>query len=372
MRIIIGGDLVPTSINRELFEKGEVGGLLSPELLEAWNRADYRVFNLEVPFADKRSPIDKCGPAMIVDKACFKGVSALNPSLVLLANNHIMDQGVQGFKSTQKLLEEDRIPSIGAGDSMETMRSSFVLEKDGIRVGIYNCAEREFSIATNEKAGANPFDPVNSLKHIKELKTSCDYVIVVYHGGKELFQYPSPYIQEMAHHMVEKGADLVLIQHSHCVGAREKYMTGEILFGQGNFIFHLDKQGLWRDGLLVEVLVGEGLHVEYIPMTQSDKGMKMEKDQAKIIEPFNERSELIKDSKRHHEVFNRKADELYDMYLKNMLGFGTWMSRIDRYIFRGQLAHRLVKKKNILFMLNYIECESHRELLLQGLKNKLK
>lgn len=38
--------------------------------------------------------------------------------------------------------------------------------------------------------------------------------------------------------MVEKGADLVIYQHSHCVGSYEKYKDSTIVYGQGNFMFN--------------------------------------------------------------------------------------------------------------------------------------
>ena len=65
-----------------------------------------------------------------------------------------------------------------------------------MKIGIYACAENEFTIATDTTAGANPFDPFESLDHIQNLKRSCDYVIVLYHGGKEHYRYPSPYLQK--------------------------------------------------------------------------------------------------------------------------------------------------------------------------------
>ena len=78
---------------------------------------------------------------------------------------------------------------------------------------------------------------MESLDHIQNLKDQCDYVIVLYHGGKEHYRYPSPYLQRVARKMVEKGADLVVCQHSHCIGCYEKYKDSMIIYDQGNFIF---------------------------------------------------------------------------------------------------------------------------------------
>ena len=45
--------------------------------------------------------------------------------------------------------------------------------------------------------GANPFDPLETPDHIAELKSRCDYVIVLYHGGKEYYRCPSPNLRKV-------------------------------------------------------------------------------------------------------------------------------------------------------------------------------
>jgi hypothetical protein len=64
----------------------------------------------------------------------------------------------------------------------------YIWEQKGIRVGIYACAEHEFLIATEYSPGATPFDPLESLDHIQDLANKCDYLIVLYHGGKEHYR----------------------------------------------------------------------------------------------------------------------------------------------------------------------------------------
>ena len=89
----MAGDLVPTQLNIELFNNADVITLLGQELLSLWNSVDIRIFNLEVPLTDKKAPIDKCGPNLIAPTSTINGIKALNPSLITLANNHILDQG---------------------------------------------------------------------------------------------------------------------------------------------------------------------------------------------------------------------------------------------------------------------------------------
>ena len=237
MEILIGADLVPTISNATLFERGDAKTLVGEDLLKTLQAADYRIFNLEVPLTDTTMPLDKNGPAMIASTQTAHGYKALGVDLLTLANNHILDQNVQGLESTIRMLQENGISFLGAGKNLQEAAKPYIIENGGRRIGVYACAEHEFSIAAEGKSGANPFDPLESPDHVAALKAQCDYVIVLYHGGKEHYRYPSPGLQKICRKLVQKGADLVVCQHSHCIGCEEKYMNGTIVYGQGNFHF---------------------------------------------------------------------------------------------------------------------------------------
>ena len=57
----IGADLVPTDINKILFENGNGEAFLGKELYEILKQSDLNVFNLEVPLTDIETPIVKFG-----------------------------------------------------------------------------------------------------------------------------------------------------------------------------------------------------------------------------------------------------------------------------------------------------------------------
>ena len=120
----------------------------------------------------------------------------------------------------------------------------------------------EKRLAEENKAGANPFDLLDSPDHIAKLKTECDFVIVLYHGGKEHYRYPSPYLQKVCRKIVDKGADLVVCQHSHCVGCQEEYKDSTIVYGQGNFVFSKNYDDeFWQTSVLVEVEIADTLKI---------------------------------------------------------------------------------------------------------------
>ena len=211
----IGADLVPTDINKTLFENGNGEAFVGKELYEILKQSDLNVFNLEVPLTDIETPIVKFGNNLIAPTKTINGYKALEPLFLTLANNHSLDQGVEGLTTTLNLLKQHKIAHAGAGANLKEAKKPFIFEKDDIRIGFYLCTENEFTIATCHTMGANPFDVLESFDEVKVLKAQCDYVIVLYHGGKEFYRYPSPMLQKYCHKFVDSGPNLVICQQNH-------------------------------------------------------------------------------------------------------------------------------------------------------------
>lgn len=365
LSLLIAGDLVPTHSNIDLFRNADLTALLGEELLSLWNSADFRIFNLEVPLTDTEEPIAKSGPNLIAPTNTVKGIKDLKPSLITLANNHILDQGIQGLKSTEDLLNRFDIQFIGIGDNLSKASKPYILEQEGVKIGIYACAEHEFTVATESTSGANPFDPLESLDHIQKLKEECDYVIVLYHGGKEHYRYPSPYLQKVCRKMSQKGADLVICQHSHCIGSYENYEGSTIIYGQGNFIFDRSNSEYWETSLLIKVNINDGLHIEYVPIIKYNNSIRLADEvQIKdIMDKFLDRSlEIIKDGFIEYKYFEF-SQQMFLNYLSGLNGENI-IFRIINKITHRKFLKLLYSKKSLRWVRNIIECEAHRELVL--------
>lgn len=376
MNIIIGADLVPTESNFELFEKGDIDTLIGNELKDIIFGADYRIFNLEVPLVNETSPIKKCGPNLIAPTKCVSAYRAMEIDMLTLANNHILDQGEKGLESSISTLKEAGISYIGVGNSIREASRPRIIGCDGKKIGIYACAEHEFTIATSTSAGANPVDFLETPDDIADLKAQCDHVIVLYHGGKEHYRYPSPNLQKICRKLVKKGADLVVCQHSHCIGCEEKYENATIVYGQGNFLFDDDDNEYWQTSLLISL--DNDFKVNYIPLVKKDNTVRIadEENVKKIMEEYQFRSEQIKDQAFVENEYERFAQDMLNHYLRVLTGKKrTLLSRIINKLTRGkwerEFANRLSEKYR-LATLNVIECEPHRELFIRGIKGSYK
>lgn len=372
--LIIGGDLVPTDSNRELFENNQIEKLIGKELKEELEKADFRIFNLEAPITESNDKLLKCGPNLKINFKSINGIRGLNPSLLTLANNHIMDFKEQGLKDTIEVLTNNNINYVGVGSNLNSLKKNHILEKDGIKIGIYACAEREFSIATDEICGANPLDLVENLEDIKELKSVCNYVIVLYHGGKEYYRYPSPMLKKICNKMVEYGANLVVCQHSHCVGSYDEYKNGKIIYGQGNFIFDMADNEYWNTSILIKLTLSKNgaKKLEYIPILKEKNKIKLArlKKKEEILDGLKKRSVEIKDKKFIEKQYKNFSKEYIVNYLYSISGVPRLLRGIDKKILKNRLLNYLYKKK-LTMVLNFIECEAHRELFIQGLKEIL-
>lgn len=371
MKIIIGADIVPTKSNIDLFRQGDVEELLGTELFGVLAEANFAIFNLEVPLTDTESPIDKCGPNLIASTDTIAGLKAINPYFFTLANNHILDQGEMGLYSTIKTLKQNQISFAGVGRSLDEAAQPFIFEKDGMKVGLYCCAEHEFSIATENTAGANPFDPLESPDHIAALKTKCDYVIVLYHGGKEHYRYPSPLLQKTCRKCVDKGADLVICQHTHCIGCEEKYHKGTIVYGQGNFLFDHSDSMFWQTSLLVCINIqGSICSIDYLPICKEKNLVRMAMGNKAnvILADFTKRSKDIMTEGFINTTYASYAEENRAIMLQ-LAGkrYKSILFRILNKISKNKYAKLCLEmnytKKEKLTILNRFECETWRELI---------
>ncbi len=369
LEILLGADVVPTASNLGEFQSASPN-LLFNGLETVWNHADARIFNLESPLADNLAAERKCGPSLCAPAACAAGLSALNPAGICLGNNHILDFGAEGLLSTRAALKEKHIAAFGAGADLDEADQPYFFVRNGVRVGVYAVCEHEFSIATERSAGANPLDLVNLGDRVREIKSSCDRLIVLYHGGREGYPYPSPDVQKACRKIAECGASLVVCQHSHCIGSSERWDNTTIVYGQGNFIFDVNDGGEGFDtGLLIRYTIGDygADSVEFVPIVRvsGGAGLADEPTSAAILEAFQRRSLRIRlegfVSARYAQYASEEKDKLFRVFLSGNVFLRTLS------FFTGRRPARMYSGQSKTNILNTLRCESIRELMIAGL-----
>ena len=299
MKLILCGDVVPTPVTRSGFDNADVAALFS-DAAALIRTGDFAVANLECALTHSDKAIRKLGALLRGAPDDAKVLKSAGFTHLGLSNNHTLDYGVAGMRDTVRAAENAGLIPFGFGENDQDSRRPLFLEKDGLRVAVVAVCEHEYTYALPDRFGANPFDPFDTMEDITAAKAAVDKVIVMYHGGKEQSEYPSPRLRKACRAMVRAGADLVLTQHSHCIGCRETYRGAEILYGQGNFLFLEDlSDPQWRCGLLVSAEIGSEVRVTYHPVIVTDTGIRLaagtEKEQ--ILQGLARRSEVLQDEK---------------------------------------------------------------------------
>ncbi len=190
MRLIAVGDLAFNGLYHKLLAKGkrnpcrEVGN---------WNDTDIVVGNLESPIttASRVAPA-KC--TLRGSEHAYKVLESHFFRVLSLANNHMMDFGVQGLEDTKRYLDHHGIGYCGAGSDLKEATAPLIIDQGDQRLGFLSfCDVEQLShlYASKDKPGVAPLDTDACCKAITELRAEVDWVILQVHWGKEMSTLPT-------------------------------------------------------------------------------------------------------------------------------------------------------------------------------------
>ena len=353
-RIVIAGDLIPSDKNLKLFSEGNSKLIFGEKIIDLFNNSDFSIFNLEGPLTSSSQAMEKTGPAIKAPQVCIKGIKGLGVKAVALANNHITDYQEQGYEDTIRILKENSIDYLGAGESIGHIKKHISLSLGRKKVCIYNVSETFYNIPTAATFGVNLYDEYVVCNEIKELKEAHDYVIVIYHGGTEEFQYATPLLRKRFHRMADCGADFITAQHTHCIGCFEQYKKAYLLYGQGNFLFARMKKDLTRQGLISEIIFSDKdvqIKQHLVKVTKDDV---VTLDESQDLSTFYERSKDLS----NYEIIEEK----FKLFAYNRSIIKTRL--LNAY--RGDtIYYKIVKRISFKFYKRHILEKYKREQLLR-------
>ncbi|MFY0542809.1 CapA family protein [Brevibacillus sp. H7] len=205
-----------------------------------FQRDDYTIANLETPVTKIGTPANK----EYVYKSPPEAVPPLKASgvdLVNLANNHSMDQGVDGLLDTFKVLDANDVKYVGAGTDANRAYEPVLVERNGIKLAFLGFSrvvpEVSWYAGKNKPGLAVSYDPTRAIEAIRRAKEKADLVIVIAHWGKEKEDYPVDHQRDLARRYIDAGADLIIGGHPHVLQGFEWYKNKWIAYSLGNFIF---------------------------------------------------------------------------------------------------------------------------------------
>lgn len=371
--IIIVGDLFPVPSNFDKFSSGDLKYLFGEKICQLFKDADYRICNLEGALTEHPGKCEKTGPSLFAPPSVINGYLKLGINCCTLANNHITDAGDQGVTDTMDLLDKVGIKHLGAGLNSNEICHYITFDINGKRIGLYNVAETMYNEPSPLKPGAYLYDEYVVCRELEAYKNECDFLIVIYHGGSEKFRYPSPQTRKRFHRMVDCGANMILSQHTHCVGSEEYYKGAYLLYGQGNFLFRSFNNEYTDTGLIIELVVSEdGFTVKKHLVNAVNDSVRYDANQDFTL--FDERSSrILSDEEFIAKQFRAYCFNELPLYLGAYKGkypgyriIRRFFPRVNKWIIMHGYA-----RNQVLLTLHSLRSEQNREIAIEGLKEYL-
>ncbi len=172
-----------------------------------------------------------------------------NIKVASLANNHSLDYGYPGLEDTLEYLDSRGISRMGAGMDQKAAQSPFhfKMEIDGDSLDCFVIAafehhksyEKYNFYAEEGKPGVYVLDPFLISLQIRNIRSEYPdaFIILFPHWGNN-YSWRSRKQQEIAHKLIEEGADIILGHGAHMMQEIEYYNDKWIVYSLGNFMFN--------------------------------------------------------------------------------------------------------------------------------------
>lgn len=352
VKISVVGDIFPSNTHyTEGFGNGNTFLTNLSQLWEKQLKQNFESLKSDIIFGNLEVPLI-CNDN-IVQNSSFAGSTKFSRSLqnlgfniVSIANNHILEQGEEGFKSTIKALEGSNVNYIGVFNDAKS--NIVVIEKNNLRIGF--AAFNAIKDLSNPSLYAELSIP-NIKRTIDEMELlRIDYKLLSFHWGNEYINIPSSEQIELAHKIIDYGGDVIIGHHPHVVQPIERYKKGIIIYSLGNFIFDFLFSKQVKLGMLVSIHFEKGSEIEY-EVTQvklNNKNLNYLSNSRLINEKLN--SYKIKMNR-----LNRSSQKVYDKIYFRELKKNTFY---QRFLMKIQILK--------LFVIS-----SHRKRVLKKLFNNV-
>lgn len=188
---------------------------------ELFEEDDFTLINLECVLSESNDRVEKTWN--LKGKPEYTGImSGSSVEACSLGNNHTRDYGESSLKDTENVLDE-----AGILYGLDEHVASYTTES-GIVIGIVSSN----LLWQDETHAGYMRDGIAALR-----EQGADLVIASCHWGIEGDHYANDYQKDMAHQIIDWGADLVIGTHPHVLQGVELYNGKVICYSLGNFCF---------------------------------------------------------------------------------------------------------------------------------------
>ena len=258
----VGDIMTGTNFPNTSYLPRDTGRYLWKQVRPLLQRADIAFGNLEGTLLDQGGDQKECNNP----KLCYlfrspeylaANFAECGFDLLSVANNHANDFGATGRKNTQRVLDSLGIAHAGSIDQ------PFTIQKIGrLKVGFCAFAPNRGTVSIHQQE--------NIGRIIAHLDSLTDIVVASFHAGAEgskhqhvtrkreyYYGEDRGNVYDLAHAMIDHGADVVLGHGPHIVRAIEVYNDRLIAYSLGNFLTYgrFNLRGLAGEAPLLEIKI---------------------------------------------------------------------------------------------------------------------
>ncbi|MEM6735585.1 MAG: CapA family protein [Bacteroidota bacterium] len=256
----VGDIMTGTNFPNESYLPRDTGRYLWSEVQPILKKADITFGNLEGTILNEGGEQKTCSNPNLCYLFRSPEFLAVNFQesgfdLMSIANNHANDFGKTGRLNTQRVLDSLGITHAGSID-----RPHVVKKIGHLKIGFCAFAPNIGTVSIHK------YDEIRKI--VQNLDSLSDLVIASFHAGaegpkhqnvtqKQEFYYGEDRgnVHELAHLLIDEGADVVLGHGPHVVRALEVYNNRIIAYSLGNFLTYgrFNLQGLAGEAPILEI-----------------------------------------------------------------------------------------------------------------------
>ena len=245
---LVGKNQVQLSFVGDMCLGGDVGtygetasyGSLFAQASQLWRNSSLVFANLECTvtqqntvYYDHPKEVKYAASQTALKVAAEKGVN-----VVSVANDHVGDYGWKGIEHTLLALDKYGISYAGAGENIIAAGSYQILKAGDMKIGFVSFTD---VVPKHFAAGEDHYGVVTSnypelYAQVNGAAQESDLVVVYVHWGDIDGLNVTERQEQLAHQLIDSGADVVIGCHPKVLQKTELYGNGVIFYSLGSFI----------------------------------------------------------------------------------------------------------------------------------------
>jgi poly-gamma-glutamate synthesis protein (capsule biosynthesis protein) len=258
--LAFGGDVHFEGVLRNLLA-ADPATVLAP-IAPVLESADIAMVNLETAITERGVPQPK-QYTFRAPPSAFTALAAGGVDVTTMANNHGFDFGPVGLDDSLDAIRVTRFPVVGIGSDAAHAYAPFRRTVHGERIAIIGATQviddaliPTWTASDTHGGLASAKDVDRLVAEVRKARVDSDTVVVFLHWGQEGMTCPTPTQTELAHRLVDAGADIIVGSHAHRLLGAGRLGTAFVDYGLGNFAFYTQGGPGAETGVLFVTVTG--------------------------------------------------------------------------------------------------------------------